>query len=65
MNEDMLLPLVATLGWLILASSAVASMRLGWGQMAKMALAWVVIFGAVFVIVQWFFYVQNSASSLI
>jgi hypothetical protein len=44
--------------------SALASHRLGWGQMVKMALAWVVIFAGIFVIVEWFLYAQGTASSL-
>jgi hypothetical protein len=64
MNPDMLLPLVTSIGWLILAMSALASHRLGWGQLVKMALAWVVIFGGIFMVVEWFLYVQGSASSL-
>jgi hypothetical protein len=64
MNPDILLPLVTSIGWLILAMSALASHRLGWGQLVKMALAWVVIFGGIFMVVEWFLYVQGSASSL-
>ncbi|MBA4008919.1 MAG: hypothetical protein C0486_09085 [Erythrobacter sp.] len=60
----MLLPLVTSIGWLILAMSSLASHRLGWGQLVKMALAWVVIFGGIFMVVEWFLYVQGSASSL-
>lgn len=64
MNPDILLPLVTSIGWLILAMSSLASHRLGWGQLVKMALAWVVIFGGIFMVVEWFLYVQGSASSL-
>lgn len=64
MNPDILLPLVTSIGWLILAMSALASHRLGWGQLVKMALAWVVIFAGIFMVVEWFLYVQGSASSL-
>lgn len=65
MNPDLALPLVASLAWLVLAMSALASHRLGWGQMVKMALGWVVIFGGIFMIVEWFFYVQDSASAIL
>lgn len=64
MNSDLLLPLVASVGWLILAMSALASHRLGWGQLIKMALVWVVIFAGIFMIMEWFLYVRGSASSL-
>lgn len=65
MNSELVLPLVASIGWLILAMSALASHRLQWSQLVKMALSWVVIFGGIYVIVEWFLYVQGSASSLI
>lgn len=64
MNSELVLPLVTSAAWLVLAMSALASHRLGWGQLVKMALAWVVIFAGIFMIVEWFLYVQGSASSL-
>jgi hypothetical protein len=64
MNSELVLPLVTSIGWLILAMSALASHRLGWGQLVKMALAWVVIFGGILMIVEWFLYIRGSASSL-
>jgi hypothetical protein len=63
-NPELVLPLVTSIGWLALVMSALASHRLGWGQVIKMALAWVVIFGAFFVIAEWFLYAQGTASSL-
>lgn len=65
MNPDLVLPIVASAAWLIVAGSALASYRLGWGQMVKMALAWVAIFGGLFLIVEWFIVVQGTASGLI
>ena len=38
------------LGWLILAGSALASFRMGWGKMAQLALVWLAIFVGLFVI---------------
>lgn len=64
MNSELLLPLVTSLAWLILAISALASRRLGWGQVVKMALAWVVIFAGIIVIVEWVFYARGNASML-
>ena len=64
MNPDMLLPLVSTAAWLILAGSALASFRLGWGQLVKMALVWIAIFLGLFLIVEWFMVVQGTASAL-
>ena len=53
MNTELLLPLVASIAWIAVMMSALASRRLGWGQMIKMALAWLAIFGGIFVIVEW------------
>jgi hypothetical protein len=39
--------LVALVGWLILAGSALASYRLGWRESARMGLIWAGIFVAV------------------
>lgn len=65
MNPDLALPIVASAAWLIVAGSALAAYRLGWGQMVKMALAWVVIFGGLFLIVEWFMVVRGTTSGLI
>lgn len=65
MNSDLVLPLVMSVAWLVLAMSALASHRLGWGQVVKMALAWVVIFGGIFMIIEWVLYAQGSGSSLL
>jgi hypothetical protein len=62
-NGDIVLPLITSLAWLIVAMSALASHRLGWGQLVRMALAWVVIFAGIFMIVEWFLYVRGSASA--
>ena len=59
MNAELLLPLITSIAWLALAMSAVASRRLGWGQLAKMTLAWVMIFGGIFVIVEWVIYASG------
>jgi hypothetical protein len=63
MNPDLVLPLVTSVGWLALVMSALASHRLGWGQMIKMALAWVVIFAGIFMVVEWFLYLKGTGSS--
>lgn len=65
MNPDLLLPVISTAAWLILAGSALASFRLGWGQMVKMALVWVAIFLGLFLIVEWFIVAQGAASTLV
>ena len=50
MNEGAIISIVAMVGWLILAGSALASFRLGWAKMAQMALVWLAIFVGLFVI---------------
>lgn len=65
MNSDLVLPLVMSVAWLVLAMSALSSHRLGWGQVVKMTLAWVVIFGGIFMIVEWVLYSRGSGSSLL
>ena len=65
MKPDLVLPLVTSIGWLVLAVSALASHQLGWGQIVRMALAWLVIFGGIFMIVEWFMFAQGTASSLL
>lgn len=47
MREYGTVQLVALVGWLILAGSAVASFRLGWKESVRMALLWAGIFVAV------------------
>lgn len=44
MNQFEIVGIVSVLGWLLIAGSALASYRLGWGQLAKMALTWLAIF---------------------
>ena len=65
MNPDLLLPLIATAAWLVLAGSALASFRLGWGQLLRMALVWIAIFGGLFLIVEWLMFTQGTTSALL
>ncbi len=65
MNPDLLLPIVSSAAWLILAAGALASFRLGWGQMIKLALLWIAIFGALFLAVEWFFIAQGNAATML
>ena len=50
MSEGSIVSIVALLGWLILAGSALASFRMGWGKMAQLALVWLAIFAGLFVV---------------
>ena len=65
MSPELLLPLVSSIGWLILVGAALASYRLKWSQMVKMALVWIVIFGGLFLLVEWFLMAQGTASALL
>ena len=50
MTEGVVISIVAMLGWLVLAGSALASFKLGWGKLAQLALGWAAIFGGLFAI---------------
>ena len=65
MNPDMLLPIITSVAWLVLACVGLASHQLKWSQMVKMALAWIIIFGGLFLIVEWFMFARGSAGALI
>lgn len=65
MNADMILPIIASLGWLFFAVSAFASFRLGWSKTIRMALVWIAIFGGLFLIVRWFMAVRDTASGFV
>lgn len=65
MNPDMMLPIISSLAWLILAGAALASYRLKWSQMIKMALVWIVIFGGLFLLVEWFMVARDTTSALL
>ncbi len=65
MSEDLALPIIATLGWLILVASSLASHRLGLGETIKMALVWMAIFVGLFLIVEWFMTVRDRASGFV
>ena len=49
MNDGSLISIVALVGWLILAGSALASFRLGWSKILQLALVWLAIFAGLFV----------------
>lgn len=50
MSEGQIVSLVAMLGWLILAGSALASYRLNWSGALRMGLTWFAIFVGLFVL---------------
>ena len=64
MNPDLLLPIIASAAWLILAGAGLASFRLRWGQIVKMALVWVAIFLGLFLLVEWFMIAQETTNAL-
>ncbi len=49
MSETALISVVAMLGWLVLAGSAMASFKLGWSRILQLILLWTAIFGGLFV----------------
>ncbi len=65
MSPDLLLPIIASIGWLILVVAGLASYRLNWSQMVRMALVWVAIFLGLFLLVEWFMVARNTTSALI
>ena len=50
MTNGALISIVAMVGWLILAGSALASFRLGWNRILQLALIWLAIFAGLFVV---------------
>lgn len=50
MNEGTVISLVALIGWLVLAGSAIASFRLGWSRIVQLGLIWLAIFAGLFVV---------------
>ena len=65
MNPDLALPVITSIAWLILVGAGLASFRLKWSQMVKMALVWIVIFLGLFLIVEWFLVAQAATSTLL
>lgn len=65
MTPDLLIPIISSIGWLVLCGAALASYRLNWSQMAKMALVWLAIFVGLYVFVEWFMAVRGAASALL
>jgi hypothetical protein len=65
MTPDLLIPIVASLGWLMLCGAALASYRLQWSQMVKIALVWLAIFVGLYVLVEWFQTAQSTTSALL
>ncbi len=62
---DLVVPVIASLAWLFFAGSALASFRLGWSKLARMALVWVAIFAGLYLIVMWFEMAQGAASAVL
>jgi hypothetical protein len=64
MNPDLLLPVIVSIAWLVLAGASFASYQLKLSQVVKMVLVWIAIFGGLFLIVEWFLIAQGTASAL-
>jgi hypothetical protein len=65
MSPEMLIPIISSIGWLVVVGAALASYRLEWGQMARMALVWLAIFVGLYVVVLWFMMAQDTAGTLV
>ncbi len=65
MSPDLLIPIIASLGWLVLVGASLASYRLKWSQMLKMALVWLAIFVGLYVLVEWFMIAQGTAGAVL
>lgn len=65
MNPDLVLPVIASLGWLLFAIAAFASFRLHWSKVVKMALVWIALFVGLFLIVEWFSIARDTTSALL
>jgi len=52
MDTTSMISIVAMLGWLLLAGSALASYRLSWGKFAQLAFTWLAIFVGLFLLVR-------------
>ena len=64
MSADLVIPIISSLAWLVLCGAALASYRLQWGQMVKLALVWLAIFAGLYVLVEWFMVAQGTASAM-
>lgn len=64
MSADFVIPIIASLGWLVLVGASLASYRLKWSQMLKLALVWLAIFVGLYVLAEWFMVAQGTASAL-
>lgn len=65
MNPELLLPIITSVGWLILVGAGLVSYRLGWRRLISMALVWAAIFLGLFLLVEWFMVARDTASALI
>lgn len=65
MTTGLLLPIILSIGWLVLAGSALTAMQLGWDRLVRLALVWLAIFVGFFVLVEWFALAQGTASAML
>ena len=62
---DLMILILAGVGWLFLCGVGIASYRLQWRQTVRMALVWLVIFLGLYVLVEWFQIALNTTSALL
>lgn len=60
-----LVPIITSLAWLFFVGSALASFRLGWSTLAKMALVWIAIFLGLVLLVEVFLLAQGTTSAVL
>lgn len=65
MSPELLIPIISSIGWLVVVGAALASYRLEWSQMVKMALVWLAIFVGLYVLVEWFMVARGTAGALL
>jgi hypothetical protein len=62
MNAELLVPIIASLGWLALCGAALASYRLRLDQLVRLGLVWLAIFAGLYALVAWAMMAGASAS---
>lgn len=62
---DLMISILAGVGWLFLCGVGITSYRLQWRQTVRVALVWLVIFLGLYVLVEWFQIALNTTSALL
>ncbi|WP_086619879.1 hypothetical protein [Erythrobacter tepidarius] len=65
MSPDLIVAVIASLGWLVLCGAVLASYRLQWGQMFRLALVWFAIFAGLYMLVEWFILARATSGAVL